>query len=125
LLLFMLWATFRKALCCVGDSPLSLVMPALGFSSGLPAVLILAPFRCGSELEQTRTRAHAITHVTRAFVDPVRDFFHQHGRGAALALVLVCTYRLPDLVRSIGGPFYRDVGFTLAEIARVQRVWES
>jgi len=91
-------------------------------SIGMVAVL-LAPTEDVIVPTQTRSRAHAISHVTRAFMDPVRDFFHQHGRGAALALVLVCTYRLPDLVRSIGGPFYLDVGFTLAEIARVQRVW--
>jgi PAT family beta-lactamase induction signal transducer AmpG len=49
--------------------------------------------------------------------------FRRHGRGAVLAFVLVCTYRLPDLVRSIMAPFYLDLGFTLVEIAEVRRGW--
>jgi PAT family beta-lactamase induction signal transducer AmpG len=40
-----------------------------------------------------------------------------------LALALVCTYRLPDLVRSVMGPFDLDLGFTLVEIAEVRRGW--
>jgi len=123
---------YRIAMLVAGAVPLMLAEP-FGWNASYAAMtaltsigmvaVLLAPTEDVIVPTQTRSRAHAISHVTRAFMDPVRDFFHQHGRGAALALVLVCTYRLPDLVRSIGGPFYLDVGFTLAEIARVQRVW--
>lgn len=123
---------YRIAMLVAGAVPLMLAEP-FGWNASYAAMtaltsigmvaVLLAPTEDVIVPTQTRTRAHAISQVTRAFVDPVRDFLHRHGRGAALALVLVCTYRLPDLVRSIGGPFYIDVGFTLAEIARVQRVW--
>jgi len=123
---------YRIAMLVAGAVPLMLAEP-FGWNASYAAMtaltsigmvaVLLAPAEDVIVPTQTGTRAHAINHVTRAFIDPVRDFFHQHGRGSALALVLVCTYRLPDLVRSIGGPFYIDVGFTLAEIARVQRVW--
>lgn len=67
--------------------------------------------------------ASGSSHFAAAIVDPFLDFFRQHGSGALLALALVCVYRLPDLVRSVMGPFFLDVGFTLVELAEVQRVW--
>jgi PAT family beta-lactamase induction signal transducer AmpG len=123
---------YRIAMLVAGAVPLMVAEPfgwnvsyaAMTALTGIGiAAVLLAPSEDLIVPTPPRAREDSTSHVTYAFVDPVRDFFHRHGRGAALALVLVCTYRLPDLVRSIGGPFYLDVGFTLAEIARVQRVW--
>jgi PAT family beta-lactamase induction signal transducer AmpG len=67
--------------------------------------------------------ASGSSHFAAAIVDPLRDFFRHHGSGASMALALVCVYRLPDLVRSVMGPFFLDLGFTFVELAEVQRVW--
>jgi PAT family beta-lactamase induction signal transducer AmpG len=61
--------------------------------------------------------------IAAAFGEPLRDFFRRHGSSAMLVLTLVATYRLPELVRSIMGPFYLDLGFTLVEIAEIRRVF--
>ncbi len=58
-----------------------------------------------------------------ALSDPLRDFFARYGGRAAPILALVCVYRLSDFVLNIMNPFYLDLGFTLAEVAEVRKVF--
>ncbi len=63
------------------------------------------------------------TYLGAALSDPLRDFFTRYGRRAALILALVCVYRLSDFVLNIMNPFYLDLGFSLAEVAEVRKVF--
>lgn len=63
------------------------------------------------------------TYLSAALSDPLRDFFRRYGRRASLILALVCMYRLSDFVLNIMNPFYLDLGFTLAEVAEVRKVF--
>ena len=63
------------------------------------------------------------TYLGAALSDPLRDFFARYGRRATLILALVCVYRLSDFVLNIMNPFYLDLGFTLAEVAEVRKVF--
>lgn len=58
-----------------------------------------------------------------ALSDPLRDFFARYGRRAAPILALVCVYRLSDFVLNIMNPFYLDLGFSLAEVAEVRKIF--
>lgn len=90
--------------------------------AGLMAVGIAAALAAPPETRKDASSSRP-ARITERFREPLRDFFHRHGQGAALVLALVCTYRLPDLVRSVMGPFYLDLGFTLVEIAEIRRVF--
>jgi MFS transporter, PAT family, beta-lactamase induction signal transducer AmpG len=68
-----------------------------------------------------RTRPGAYLHA--ALGDPLRDFFRRYGSVASLILALICSYRLSDFVLNIMNPFYLDLGFTLAEIAEVRKIF--
>ncbi len=62
-------------------------------------------------------------YLDAAMGDPLRDFFHRYQGVAGLILALICLYRLSDFVLNIMNPFYRDLGFTLVEIAEVRKVF--
>ena len=62
-------------------------------------------------------------YLDAAMGDPLRDFFHRYQGSAGLILALICLYRLSDFVLNIMNPFYRDLGFTLVEIAEVRKVF--
>jgi len=130
---------YRIAVLAAGALPLILAEPfgwnvsyaimAALMGIGVAAVL-LAPAEAGDAATVSDSRAVAmgrhggvLGYLAVAFVDPLSELFRRHGQGAVLALALVCTYRLPDLVRSIMGPFYLDLGFTLVEIAQIRRGW--
>lgn len=63
------------------------------------------------------------TYLSAALRDPLRDFFTRYGKRATLILALVCVYRLSDFVLNIMNPFYLDLGFSLAEVAEVRKVF--
>lgn len=63
------------------------------------------------------------TYLAAALSDPLRDFFARYGRRATMILALVCVYRLSDFVLNIMNPFYLDLGFSLAEVAEVRKVF--
>lgn len=63
------------------------------------------------------------TYLAAALSEPLRDFFARYGRRATLILALVCVYRLSDFVLNIMNPFYLDLGFSLAEVAEVRKVF--
>jgi PAT family beta-lactamase induction signal transducer AmpG len=118
---------YRIAVLAGGAIPLILAGPfgwnvAYSAMTALMAIGIAAAVAAPRETREDAPSAGPAA-ITDGFREPIRDFFRRHGSGAALILVLVCTYRLPDLVRSIRGPFYLDLGFTLVEIAEVRRVF--
>ncbi len=62
-------------------------------------------------------------YLDAAMGDPLRDFFSRYKGAAGLILALICLYRLSDFVLNIMNPFYRDLGFSLTEIAEVRKVF--
>jgi PAT family beta-lactamase induction signal transducer AmpG len=117
---------YRIAMLVGGAVPLILAGPfgwnaAWTAMAALMGIGVAATFAAPREPSQ-QTQLSDSPDVAAMFGEPLRDFFRRHGSGAALALALVSTYRLPDLVRSIMGPFYLDLGFTLVEIAEIRRV---
>jgi PAT family beta-lactamase induction signal transducer AmpG len=68
-----------------------------------------------------RTRPGA--YLAGALVDPLADFFRRYGSRATLILALICLYRLSDFLLNIMNPFYLDLGFTLAEVAEVRKIF--
>jgi PAT family beta-lactamase induction signal transducer AmpG len=117
---------YRIAVLVAGAVPLMLAGPfgwnvAYATMSALTCVGVAATLAAPREEERVALRQQA--GAAAAFGEPLRDFFRRHGSDAALMLALVAAYRLPDLVRSIMGPFYLDLGFTLVEIAEVRRVF--
>jgi len=117
---------YRIAALIGGTVPLLLAGPfgwnaAYASMAALMAIGIMATIIAPRESRPESDRPVRVTALA-AFQAPLRDFFQRHGSTAGLALALVCTYRLPDLVRSIMGPFYLDLGFTLVEVAEIRRV---
>jgi PAT family beta-lactamase induction signal transducer AmpG len=66
----------------------------------------------------------AFVWIYRAAVAPFIDFFGRHGWTALLILALIGLYRVPDFVMGVmANPLYIDLGFSLAEIASVVKVF--
>jgi PAT family beta-lactamase induction signal transducer AmpG len=59
------------------------------------------------------------------FIEPFHEFLKHHGVKLAVVLLLfVGLYKLPDQVLGVvAGPFYRDAGFSKAEIATVSKLY--
>ncbi|MEN6541366.1 AmpG family muropeptide MFS transporter [Parvibaculum sp.] len=65
-----------------------------------------------------------VTWLYRAAVAPFVDFFGQRGWQAFIILALIGLYRLPDFVMGVmANPLYIDLGFSLATIATVVKVF--
>jgi PAT family beta-lactamase induction signal transducer AmpG len=47
----------------------------------------------------------------------------RYGRKAMPILALICLYRLSDFLLNIMNPFYLDLGFSLAEVAEVRKIF--
>ncbi len=48
-----------------------------------------------------------------AFLGPLLEFFHHHGWFAAVMLLMISVYRLPEFVIGpVAGPFYSDLGLS-------------
>jgi len=59
-----------------------------------------------------------------AFVGPFVEFFRRNGRWAIVLLVFIGFYRVTDMVLGVmANPFYIDLGFSLAEIASITKVF--
>ena len=71
-----------------------------------------------------RRAARAFTWLYRAVVAPFIDFFGRHGWTALLILALIGAYRVPDFVMGVmANPLYIDLGFSLATIATVVKLF--
>jgi len=59
-----------------------------------------------------------------AVIEPFVDFFSRHRRDGILILALIGLYRVPDFVMGImANPLYIDLGFSLATIATIVKVF--
>src|SRR5699024_10713038 len=59
-----------------------------------------------------------------AVVCPFVDFFARYGRAAVLLLLFVSLFRITDITLGImANPFYLDMGYSLAEIASVSKIF--
>lgn len=66
----------------------------------------------------------AVAWIYRAIVAPFVDFFGRHGWKALAILALIGFYRVPDFVLGVmANPLYIDLGFSLAAIATVVKVF--
>lgn len=71
-----------------------------------------------------RVRFVPMAHIQETYVAPVTDYFARYGRAAAVILLLVCTYRISDIVLGIiANVFYLDMGFTKSQIAQYSKAW--
>ncbi len=62
-------------------------------------------------------------YLSRAFGEPLGDFFGRFGKTAVLILMLICLYRLSDFVLNIMTPFYLDLGFSKTQVAEARKVF--
>lgn len=59
-----------------------------------------------------------------AVIGPFVEFFSRNGRWALVLLAFIGVYRISDMVLGVmANPFYIDIGFSLAEIATVTKVF--
>ncbi len=71
-----------------------------------------------------RAGGAAFAWIYRAAVAPFIDFFGRHGWTALLILALIGAYRAPDFVMGVmANPLYIDLGFSLATIATVVKLF--
>lgn len=59
-------------------------------------------------------------------VDPFADFFRRYGaKLALLTLLFILLFKIPEqaIIGGIMSPFYRDMGFTLTQIAAVIKIY--
>jgi len=63
--------------------------------------------------------------VTSSYIEPLRDFFQQHGtRLALLLLALISVYRMSDIVLGvISNVFYQDMGYSKTDIAKIVKTF--
>ncbi|ESQ80886.1 MFS transporter [Asticcacaulis sp. YBE204] len=89
-------------------------LPAVSVGLGLMFLACVpmpnVPTRPGAYLRQT-------------FVEPIVDFFKRYENLAVLILATICVYRLADFLLNINGAFYVDLGFDLAVIGEVRKIF--
>ena len=115
---------YRIAMLVGGAVPLVLASP-LGWNVSYAVMAPLMGIGVAATLaapQEAQEYASSLgVGLKAAFGEPLREFLRRHGSGTAFMLALVCVYRLPDLVRSVMGPFYFDLGFTLVQVAEIRR----
>jgi len=62
-------------------------------------------------------------YLSTALYSPLKDFLTRFAGVAGLILATICVYRVSDFVLNIMNPFYRDMGFSLTEIAEIRKVF--
>ena len=62
-------------------------------------------------------------YLSTALGAPLKEFMTRFAGVAGLILATICVYRVSDFVLNIMNPFYRDMGFTLTEIAEIRKVF--
>jgi len=106
-----------------------LAMAAL-MSVGIVTVLVIdEPDRIA--VERAELLAHGGSLVSRfshwfadAFAGPFVEFFQRNGQFAIVLLVFIGFYRVTDMVLGVmANPFYIDLGFSLAEIASITKLF--
>jgi PAT family beta-lactamase induction signal transducer AmpG len=98
------------------DKQTGVWLQLVGVVAGL-AVVALAAW----PIPRLRTRPGA--YLSEALGAPLAEFLRRHRGIAGLILATICLYRVADFVLNIMNPFYRDLGFSLTEIAEVRKVF--
>ncbi len=97
---------------------------ALLMCVGIITVLLIdEPESSGSStpLEQSQPLS---AWFTDGVIGPFVEFFSRNGRWALVLLAFIGVYRVSDMVLGVmANPFYIDIGFSLAEIATVTKVF--
>jgi PAT family beta-lactamase induction signal transducer AmpG len=62
-------------------------------------------------------------YLSTALYSPLKEFLTRFSGVAGLILAAICVYRVSDFVLNIMNPFYRDMGFSLTEIAEIRKVF--
>ncbi|ADG12432.1 MFS transporter [Caulobacter segnis] len=88
----------------------------LGVAVGLAIVVIAA-----WPIPKVRTKPGV--YMSKAFGEPLGEFLTRFQGVAGLILAAICVYRVSDFVLNIMNPFYRDMGFSLTEIAEIRKVF--
>ncbi|MDR6624860.1 AmpG family muropeptide MFS transporter [Caulobacter segnis] len=88
----------------------------LGVAVGLGIVVIAA-----WPIPKVRTKPGV--YMSKAFGEPLGEFLTRFKGVAGLILAAICVYRVSDFVLNIMNPFYRDMGFSLTEIAEIRKVF--
>ena len=88
----------------------------LGVIAGLAIVVVAA-----WPIPKVRTKPGV--YMSKAFGEPLGEFLTRFSGVAGLILAAICVYRVSDFVLNIMNPFYRDMGFTLTEIAEIRKVF--
>lgn len=70
-----------------------------------------------------KVRTKPGVYMSKAFGEPLGEFLTRFHGVAGLILAAICVYRVSDFVLNIMNPFYRDMGFTLTEIAEIRKVF--
>lgn len=70
-----------------------------------------------------RVRTKPGVYMSKAFGEPLGEFLTRFHGVAGLILAAICVYRVSDFVLNIMNPFYRDMGFSLTEIAEIRKVF--
>ncbi len=110
------------ALMLVGMA-VTLIAPRIA-DSVLSVIGQEAAEKAAERLHLTGALSRAFVWIYRAAVAPFVDFVGKHGWTALLILALIGLYRLPDFVMGVmANPLYIDLGFSLAEIASVVKVF--
>jgi PAT family beta-lactamase induction signal transducer AmpG len=103
-----------------------LVMAAL-MSVGLVTTLVIAEpenRRVDAARDQVVGAGGWSAWIADAFVGPFIEFFRRNGQWAIVLLVFIGFYRVTDMVLGVmANPFYIDLGFSLAEIASITKVF--
>jgi PAT family beta-lactamase induction signal transducer AmpG len=104
----------------------------LGIGGGVGTFLVESlrfgvAIACGGGVAYAAVRCNLAdkTMVTAAYVEPIKDFFHRHGRTTALLiLLLIGFYRLSDIVLGVvANVFYLDMGFSKNAIAGITKTF--
>lgn len=88
----------------------------LGVSSGLVVI-------AGAAWPIPGVRTKPGVYLSTALGEPLVEFVRRFGGAAGLILATICLYRVSDFVLNIMNPFYRDMGFSLTEIAEIRKVF--
>ncbi|PHY19082.1 MFS transporter [Caulobacter sp. BP25] len=88
----------------------------MGIIAGLAIVAVAA-----SPIPKVSTKPGV--YLSTALGSPLKDFLTRFHGVAGLILAAICVYRVSDFVLNIMNPFYRDMGFSLTEIAEIRKVF--
>jgi PAT family beta-lactamase induction signal transducer AmpG len=96
--------------------PNGIWLQLVGVITGLAIVVVAA-----WPIPKVRTKPGV--YMSKAFGEPLGEFLTRFHGVAGLILAAICVYRVSDFVLNIMNPFYRDMGFTLTEIAEIRKVF--